>query len=84
MIQEYDSFLAYISEHDLIEVCEIKPIVDGGEIMRALKAKGGPWTGKAMETVIKWQLLHPEITEKEKALAEVLNRREEFGLPPAN
>lgn len=52
--------------------------------MRALKAKGGPWTGKAMETVIKWQLLHPEITEKEKALAEVLNRREEFGLPPAN
>lgn len=62
----------------------MKPIVDGGEIMKALKAKGGPWTGKAMDIVIKWQLLHPDITDKNKVLEEVSNRREEFGLPPAS
>lgn len=52
--------------------------------MKALKAKGGPWTGKAMDIVIKWQLLHPDITDKNKVLEEVSNRREEFGLPPAS
>ena len=84
VIEEYGSFLAYISEQDLTGVCEMKPIVDGGEILRALKAERGPWMGRAMDTVIKWQLLHPGITEKEKALEEVSSRREEFGLPPAS
>lgn len=84
VIREYDSFLTYIIENGLTDVCDLKPLVDGGEIMKAFKAKGGPWTGKAMDMVIKWQLLHPDITDKNKALEEVSNRREELGLPPAN
>lgn len=84
VIQEYDSFLTYIAQNGLTDISEMKPIVDGGEIMKALKAKGGPWTGKAMDLVIRWQLLHPETTDKNQALEEVSNRREELGLPPAN
>lgn len=83
MIQEYDAFLAYIAKHDLEGVCEMKPIVNGGEIMKALKASNGPWMSKATSLVVKWQLLHPEITDKEKALEAVSESREELGLPPA-
>ncbi|KAI9930434.1 CCA tRNA nucleotidyltransferase, mitochondrial [Aspergillus wentii] len=83
VIQDYDSFLSYIITNNLEGVCEMRPIVNGDEIMQTLGARKGPWMGKALDMVVKWQLLHPEITEKEKALEEVSNRREELGLPPA-
>lgn len=83
VIQEHDAFLAYIKKEDLEEVCEMKPIINGADIMKALKASNGPWMRFATEMVVKWQLLHPEITEKEKALEAISEKREELGLPPA-
>jgi tRNA nucleotidyltransferase (CCA-adding enzyme) len=80
VIQEYDRFISYIIQTDLQGVCEMKPIVNGGEIMKALQAKNGPWMSNALDMVFKWQLLHPEITEKEKALEYLLDRKDELGL----
>lgn len=82
MVQGYDRFLSYVVQNDLEGVCEIKPVVNGSEISRALGAKTGPWMSKALDMVIKWQLLHPEITEKEEALQALLDRKAELGLPP--
>lgn len=61
----------------------MKPIANGDEIMKYLKVSKGPWMGKVMDATIKWQLLHPEVTEKEKALEALSNQREELGIPPA-
>lgn len=83
VIQEHDTFLAYIKKEGLEGVCELKPIINGADIMQALKASKGPWMRFATEMVVKWQLLHPEITEKEKALEAISEKREELGLPPA-
>ncbi|KAJ5159643.1 uncharacterized protein N7482_006647 [Penicillium canariense] len=78
--QEYDRFLAYIVEKDLDSVCELKPIVNGAEIMQHLGAKKGPWMSKATAIVVEWQLLHPEITDKTAVLEEISERRTELGL----
>ncbi|KAF7118140.1 hypothetical protein CNMCM5793_007533 [Aspergillus hiratsukae] len=49
VIQEYDGFISYIIQNDLQGVCEMKPIVNGGEIMKALEAKNGPWMSNALD-----------------------------------
>ncbi|KAJ5952764.1 uncharacterized protein N7479_011177 [Penicillium vulpinum] len=76
--REYDQFLAYIVEKDLEGVCDLKPIVNGDEIMKSLGAKKGPWMSKAVNMALEWQLLHPDITEKEKVLEEIAGRRAEL------
>jgi len=79
VIQEYDRFLAYIVEKDLENVCELRPIVNGGDIMKSLDAKKGPWMSKATAMVLEWQLLHPE-TDEETVLKQLFERRAELGL----
>jgi tRNA nucleotidyltransferase/poly(A) polymerase len=78
--QEYAQFLAYVVEKDLDSVCELKPIVNGGEIMQHLGAKKGPWMSRATSFVVEWQLLHPEIIDKTAVLEEISARRAELGL----
>ena len=78
--QEYDQFLEYIVENDLEDVCDLRPVVNGDEIMKSLGAKKGPWMAKAVNMSLEWQLLHPEIVDKEKALEEIVGRRAELGL----
>ncbi|KAE8363391.1 hypothetical protein BDV27DRAFT_158866 [Aspergillus caelatus] len=80
VIQEYHKFLSYLVEHDLENVYDMKPIVNGVEIAQNLASPKGPWMSKALDMVIKWQLLHPEITDKAKALEEVSSRREELDI----
>ena len=84
MVQTYDKFLSYVVERRLQDAYDMRPIVNGSEISKALKVKSGPWMSKALEMMIDWQLLHPEITEKGKALQELCNRRTELGLGPEN
>lgn len=79
VIQEYDRFLAYIVEMDLEDVCELKPIVNGGDIMKSLGAQKGPWMSRATTMVIEWQLLRPDTTQ-ELALEMLSSRRAELGL----
>ncbi|KKK19156.1 hypothetical protein ARAM_001398 [Aspergillus rambellii] len=80
LLEGYDKFLSYIIDTGLQGVCEMKPIVNGDEIMKGLGVRKGPWMSKAMESVIQWQLLHPEITDKEKALEDLDRKREELGI----
>ncbi|KAJ5257006.1 hypothetical protein N7478_013110 [Penicillium angulare] len=77
--QEYDQFLSYIVKSQLENVWDLKPIVNGGDIISALGAKKGPWMSKATTMVVEWQLLNPD-TDKEAALAEIGRRRAELGL----
>lgn len=79
MVHEYDRFLAYIVKEDLEGVCELKPVVNGAEIMESLGAKTGPWMSKATTMVVEYQLLHPA-TDKATMLDEISGRRAELGL----
>ncbi|KAL3474006.1 hypothetical protein BJX99DRAFT_248584 [Aspergillus californicus] len=78
VVRTYDKFLSYIVEQDLESVCEVKPIVNGGEVMKAMGAKNGPWMSKALDFVVRWQLLYPEVQDKEKALEDLESRRSEL------
>ncbi|KAE8400914.1 hypothetical protein BDV37DRAFT_256361 [Aspergillus pseudonomiae] len=80
VIQEYNKFLSYLVEHNLENVYDMKPIVNGVEVAQHLAAPKGPWMSKALDMVIRWQLLHPEITDKAKALEEVSSRKEELDI----
>jgi len=80
--QEYDALLEYMEKQDLVDVCEMKPIANGDEIMKYMKVSKGPWMSKVMDAAIKWQLLHPEVTEKEKVLEALSDQREKLGIPP--
>jgi tRNA nucleotidyltransferase/poly(A) polymerase len=80
VVDGYNKFLSYIVENDLQDVCTMKPIVNGSEIMKGLGARNGPWMSKAMEEVIEWQLLHPDVTDKQKALDHLAQMKGEFGL----
>ncbi|GKZ82729.1 CCA tRNA nucleotidyltransferase, mitochondrial [Aspergillus niger] len=80
VLQSYDRFLSYIKEQDLQDAFELKPLANGGEIVKALGCKTGPWMSKALDMSIKWQLLHPEVTDKERVLEELSRRKEELGI----
>ncbi|KAL4761055.1 tRNA adenylyltransferase [Aspergillus foveolatus] len=69
VVQSYDQFLSYIVEQDLQDVCDLKHIVKGDEIMEAFGTKKkGPWVSNALKLVIEWQLLHPGVEDKEGVL----------------
>jgi tRNA nucleotidyltransferase (CCA-adding enzyme) len=78
VIHEYDRFLSYVKEQDLLDVCALRPIVKGSEVMTALGAVQGPWINKAMNMIIQWQLLSPHNLEKEAALEEITRRKAEL------
>ncbi|OKL57816.1 hypothetical protein UA08_06968 [Talaromyces atroroseus] len=80
VIREYDVFLSYLEREELLEVTELKPIANGNEVSAALGVRGGKWMSTALEMLIKWQLLHPEIAEKDQALEELKDRRAELGV----
>ncbi|CRG83671.1 hypothetical protein PISL3812_01026 [Talaromyces islandicus] len=80
VIDEYDNFLSYVETENLLDVTELKPILNGNELSAALGIRPGRWMSAALEILIEWQLLHPEITEKDKALDEMKQRRAEFGV----
>ncbi|PWY87066.1 ATP :tRNA-specific tRNA nucleotidyltransferase [Aspergillus sclerotioniger CBS 115572] len=74
VVEAYDRFISYIEERDLQDVYEMKPLVNGGDIVKAFGCKPGPWMSIATDMVVKWQLLHPEISDKEKALEELYKK----------
>ncbi|KAL4916569.1 hypothetical protein BDW62DRAFT_211833 [Aspergillus aurantiobrunneus] len=81
VVQSYNRFLSYVVEQGLEDICELKPLVNGGEVMGAFSgAKKGPWMSKALGIVIEWQLLHPDIQEKQRALEYLESRREDIDL----
>ncbi|PLB40560.1 tRNA adenylyltransferase [Aspergillus candidus] len=81
VVEGYDQFLEYIVAHDLEGVCELKPIANGKDVMEAFGGRKGQWLGQALEMAMQWQLLHPEITDKTKALEHLIQHKQELGIP---
>ncbi|WEW61206.1 CCA tRNA nucleotidyltransferase, mitochondrial [Emydomyces testavorans] len=80
VFQEYGEFLLYLRGQDMLEVEALRPLVNGHQLASALGVKPGPWTAKALDMVVEWQLRHPERSDGEGALDEVKRRRDELDL----
>lgn len=64
-IDSYGQFFALVDHHNLGEAWALKPILNGGEIQKALKRKPGPWMSKLMDEIIGLQLENPDITKED-------------------
>lgn len=80
VFREFDAFLTYIENEDLLEVAELRPIANGKEVSTAFGLPNGKWLASALEMLISWQLLHPKSTDKDQALEALKSRRAELGI----
>lgn len=80
VFQEFDAFLTYLENEDLLEVSELRPIANGKEISAAFGLPNGRWLASALEMLISWQLLNPKSLDKEEALEVLKSRRAELGI----
>ncbi|KAM6498359.1 hypothetical protein JOM56_006307 [Amanita muscaria] len=78
IIGRYDSFLKQIEELDLVRVADLKPLIDGRELLKVTGAsKGGSWTGGLLARILEWQLENPAATKD--ACIEWLNNEKKAG-----
>lgn len=64
VVRNYSALLSLIEDLSLQNVRDLKPLVDGKIISKALQRKPGPWMRSVVDEVILWQLDHPEGTQE--------------------
>ncbi|KAL6719104.1 CCA tRNA nucleotidyltransferase, mitochondrial [Lecanora helva] len=77
-LDDYAAWLLDLESSNLLEVDQLKPIVHGDELKKALKMGTGPWIKKALNMTIEWQLRNPDQTESADAISEVEKRKVEL------
>ena len=80
VLQQYATWLNDIKEHDLLEVCTLKPIVNGKRLQTELNRKPGPWLAAALDDAMKWQLRNPKETQPQGAIEEILAKHQDVDI----
>jgi tRNA nucleotidyltransferase (CCA-adding enzyme) len=70
-IGAFSAWLAKLKDLDLLEVYTMKPMVNGGELMRELDRPSGEWLARALDQVVRWQLRNPGSTSKDRLIEDV-------------
>jgi hypothetical protein len=70
-VQRYSAFVTKIDKLNLLEVYNLKPLIDGTALKKALDAPPGPWMKSALDVVIEWQLRNPEISDPTAVIADL-------------
>jgi hypothetical protein len=52
VIDEYDKFLSYVEKENLLDVTELKPIINGNELSEHLGARPGKWMSTALDMLV--------------------------------
>lgn len=76
----FATFLSRLKELNLLDANLLKPIVGGKQIAQSLSAKDGPWLRCALNMIMAWQLRHPNETDPQGAIDEVVNRKHELDI----
>ncbi|KAJ6787316.1 hypothetical protein PWT90_09131 [Aphanocladium album] len=82
-VAEWQKFLDHLVELDVMDAPQLKRLLDGRELAKALGVKPGRWTGQALDVCVAWQLRNPDKTDPAPAIAEVQKQRKELGIPDA-
>ena len=77
----YSKWISYLDEQDLLDADQLKPVVDGKQVTKALETKPGPWMQKALAIAMEWQLRNPDQSDPAGAIAEIKERKHELGIP---
>jgi tRNA nucleotidyltransferase (CCA-adding enzyme) len=78
VLAEWQKLLDHLVRLDLMNVPQLKRLVDGNMLGRELGLKPGIWVKRAKEIALEWQLRNPEATDPAGALEEVTKRRGEL------
>ncbi|KAJ9654398.1 CCA tRNA nucleotidyltransferase, mitochondrial [Neophaeococcomyces mojaviensis] len=74
----YTTFVKYVQEQKLEGAAELKPIINGNDIKKALDIqKAGSWLKSALEFVTEWQFANPQGTADE-AKEMIKHRRDQI------
>lgn len=76
ILEGYARWLKELEAQDLLDIYDMKPLLNGGDLAKTLGEKPGKLIGQAIEVVIQWQLRNPGRNEPEEAKAEVRGWRE--------
>ncbi|KAL8814309.1 MAG: hypothetical protein Q9223_006458 [Gallowayella weberi] len=80
LLEGYAAWLSEIEDMGLLEVYQLKPLITGDKLAKALEEKPGPWMTKALEIVVAWQLRNPDESDAEAAISQVRGKKKELGL----
>lgn len=62
--KNYASFHDYVYGEQLEGCHDLRPLINGKEMVKLLNMKGGPWLGKINDRAILWQLDNPQGTRE--------------------
>lgn len=81
-LQGWDKFLKHLAELDVYDAPNLKRLIDGRALAKALGIPPGTWMGKALEICTAWQLRNPGETDPEGAIQAVRDKADELGIRP--
>ncbi|EMC91906.1 hypothetical protein BAUCODRAFT_126876 [Baudoinia panamericana UAMH 10762] len=76
--RKYTAFVKHLHDLDILEAYNLKPLLDGKALSKALSTPPGTWMKDALDVVMAWQLRHPGITDPGQAIEEVKQKRGEL------
>ncbi|UKZ73457.1 hypothetical protein TrVFT333_001104 [Trichoderma virens FT-333] len=79
-IHGWDKFLKHLAELDVYDAPNLKRIIDGRALAKALGIPPGVWMGKALDICMAWQLRNPDETNPDGAIQEVRDKSQELGI----
>ncbi|KAK4975633.1 hypothetical protein LTR28_009066 [Elasticomyces elasticus] len=71
ILGDYRDFLTRLKKLDLLDAYNLKPVLDGKALAKALAMKPGPWMKDALDVVMAWQLRNPDSASAEEAIQAV-------------
>lgn len=78
VIEQYARFVSHLKDQSLLDAYDLKPLIDGKALSKALSVSPGPWMKEALDVVMAWQLLHPNETDPSKAIEAVRDKQSEL------
>lgn len=83
-IQGWEKFFKHLAKLDVYDAPNVKRIIDGRTLAKALGIPPGTWMGKALDICMAWQLRNPGETSPDGAIQEVKEKAQELGIVPTN
>lgn len=79
-LQGWEKFLQHLVKLDLYDAPNLKRIIDGRALAKALGVPPGTWMGKALDICMAWQLRNPAEKTPDGAIQEVRDKAEDLGI----